>query len=175
VTYSESSSQQAPQPLVSFVVIAHNEAPNIGRTLASIVLQENPRGREVIVVDDGSTDDTAGVVSEVAKSNPEVRLLQLARNQGRGFARRHGISQARGSYIATIDADIVLPPDWLSRCREALQSADAVAGTAVPDGDVAYLYSRFRLEPKLLSHTTEVTGSNAHSPGWRRTPPISKA
>lgn len=161
VTFSESSTQGASRPLVSFVVIAHNEAPNIERTLASILTQQVTEVREVIVVDDGSTDDTAAVVTAVARSSPDVRLVRLGQNQGRGFARRRGIAEAQGRFIATIDADIVLPADWLARCLQALESADAVAGTAVPDGDVAYLYSRFRLEPKLVGHTIGVTGSNA--------------
>lgn len=150
-----------PHPRVTYVVIAHNEAANIGRTLSSILVQDSAGGREIIVVDDGSTDDTARVVTEVARSDPDVRLVRLAENQGRGYARSRGVAEARGRYIATVDADIVLPPDWFSRCLEELASADAVAGTAVPDGDVAYLHSRFRLEPKLVSHSTEVTGSNA--------------
>jgi cellulose synthase/poly-beta-1,6-N-acetylglucosamine synthase-like glycosyltransferase len=85
----------------------------------------------------------------------------LEQNRGRGHARWRGINAARGSFIATVDADILLPLDWLVRAREALSHYDAVGGTAVPDGDVAYLYKHVGLVPRAVGHTTAVTGSNA--------------
>ncbi len=145
---------------VSFIVIAHNEAGNIERTLISIQNQ-NARWREVLVIDDGSTDETAELVRTLAVKDPSIRLICLPSNQGRGAARSRGISEARGEFIATVDADIVLPSDWLARCVSALGDADVVAGIAVPDGDVAYLHSRFALNPKVRAHTTAATGSNA--------------
>ena len=151
----------SPAPIVSFVVIAHNEQAGIERALRSILAQPADWSREVIVVDDGSEDATADRVAAVAADHPELRLIRLDRNLGRGSARATGIAEAAGRYIATVDADIVLPPDWLARCLEALADADAVAGIAVPDGDVTYLYARFGLEPKVRPHTTDVTGSNA--------------
>jgi len=146
---------------VSFVVIAYNEAANITRTLTSIDSLEGLSKYEVIVVDDGSRDNTAEVVSEVSHRNSNVRLVRLLLNQGRGYARSKGIAEARGAFIATVDADIILPPDWLIRSRAAIQHHDAVGGTAIPDGDVAYIYKRFRLIPRFVGHTTTVTGSNA--------------
>lgn len=146
---------------ISFVVIAYNEADNIARTLASISALEGLGSHEVIVVDDGSRDRTAQVVARIAAKNPSVRLIKLGRNRGRGYARSRGIAEAAGELIATIDADIILPPDWLALARVALHNHDVVGGTAVPDGDVAYLHKRFRLAPRLVSHTKPVTGSNA--------------
>jgi len=150
-----------PQPMVSFVVIAYNEAPNIARALESIVAQDGMGRHEIIVVDDGSVDGTADEVLRVARTHTAIQLNRLERNRGRGFARDAGVRVARGRYIATVDADIVLPPDWLSRCLDAMAQADAVGGTAIPDGDVAYLYTRFGLEPRVVGHATQVTGSNA--------------
>jgi glycosyltransferase involved in cell wall biosynthesis len=149
------------QPAVSFVVIAYNEAATIERALDSILAQDGLASHEVIVVDDGSTDETAARVAALARRDSDVRLIRLEQNRGRGFARDTGIRLARGRVIATVDADIVLPPGWLSECQRELASADAVGGTALPDGDVAYICSRFRLEPRPVAHTTTVTGSNA--------------
>lgn len=146
---------------VSFVVIAYNEAGNIARTLASIDALEGLGRYEVVVVDDGSRDKTAQVISEISYRNSNVRLVRLLLNQGRGYARSKGIAEARGTFIATVDADIILPPDWLVRARAAIHDHDAVGGTAIPDGDVAYIYRRFRLTPRFVGHTTAVTGSNA--------------
>ena len=112
------------------------------------------------MVNDGSRDGTAGVVAGLAARNPRIRLIDLPVNRGRGYARRTGIAAARGGLVATVDADIVLPADWLERTRAALTGHDAVGGTAVPDGDVAYLYRRFRLTPRVVGATTTVSGSN---------------
>jgi hypothetical protein len=68
--------------------------------------------------------------------------------------------EARGQLIAMVDADIVLPVDWLERTQGALTDYDAVGGIAVPDGDVAYVHKRFGLVPRIVHGTTTVAGSN---------------
>jgi Glycosyl transferase family 2 len=146
--------------LISFVVIAYNEAANIARTLASITELEDLGQYEIIVVDDGSRDDTALVVTDIAAGNPRIRLIELAENHGRGYARSKGVAAARGGLIAMVDGDIILPADWLARARAALGEHDAVGGIAVPDGDVAYVCRRFRLMPCIVRPTTTVTGNN---------------
>ena len=146
--------------LVSFVVIAYNEAANIARTLAAINALDGLADREILVVDDGSRDGTARIVKEIATADPRVRLIELGENRGRGFARNEGITAAKGEFIATVDADIVLPADWLTRLRAAMSGHDGVGGTAVPDGDATYLHRRFRLSPRLVASSTIVTGNN---------------
>ena len=151
---------------VSFVVIAYNEAKNIGRTLDSITSLIGLDGYEVIVVNDGSRDNTAEIVSIRAQSNSNIQLVDLPQNRGRGYARSAGIAAARGKLVATVDADIILPRDWFIRAEEALSGNDAVAGTAVPDGDVAYVFQTCQLTPRVVGHTTVVTGSNALYRRW---------
>jgi glycosyltransferase involved in cell wall biosynthesis len=147
---------------VSFVVIAFNEERHVMETLASIRAQHGLHdGHEVVVVDDASTDRTAEIVERCAEDDPAVRLIRLRVNGGRGHARSVATAAARGRYVATIDADIVLPPDWLARCRAAMTDADAVGGIAVPDGDVCFLYRQFHLEPRPVMHTAALTGNNA--------------
>jgi glycosyltransferase involved in cell wall biosynthesis len=148
---------------VSFVVIAYNEARNIGRTLDGITALAGLEDEryEVIVVNDGSRDETAAVVADRAAGNAHVKLIDLPKNRGRGYARVTGIAAAQGQYIATVDADILLPANWLACAEAALTNHDAVGGTAVPDGDVAYVYQAVRLVPRVVGHTTAVTGSNA--------------
>ncbi len=149
-----------PDELISFVVIAYNEAPNVGPALASISGLSGLGQYEIIVVNDGSRDGTARIVAGLARRDPRIRLIDLPANRGRGYARSTGIAAARGELIATVDADIMLPPDWLERALVALTGQDAVGGTAVPDGDVAYLCRRFRLTPRVVGATTMVAGSN---------------
>ncbi|HEX2820649.1 MAG TPA: glycosyltransferase [Streptosporangiaceae bacterium] len=146
--------------LVSFVIIAYNEADNICNTITSIMALYELGQHEIIIVDDGSHDRTADIVKAIAATNDTVRLIELGANYGRGFARDRGVSEARGEYVAIIDADIILPLDWLVRTRSAIAKNDAVGGTSVPDGDVAYLCRRFRLTPRFVRNTTTVTGSN---------------
>lgn len=146
--------------MISFVVIAYNEAATIGSALASITQLTGAGTHEIIVVNDGSRDGTADVVAGLAARNPRIRLIDLPANRGRGYARHTGIAAARGGLVATVDADIILPADWLERSQAALAGHDAVGGTAVPDGDVAYLCRRFRLTPRVVGATTTVAGSN---------------
>jgi glycosyltransferase involved in cell wall biosynthesis len=148
------------EAFVSFVVIAYNEAANITRALASITDLEDLGDHEVIVVDDGSRDSTAQIVAGIALKNPRVHLIELTENRGRGYSRRIGIEAAHGELIAMVDADIILPANWLARTRAALGNHDAVGGIAVPDGDVAYIYKQFRLVPRIVRGTTAVTGNN---------------
>ena len=146
---------------VSFVIIAFNEEASIASAIASIMELHELAEYEIIVVNDGSRDRTAEVVANIAAVNSQVRQIVFPANTGRGNARKTGVDAASGELIATVDADIVLPPDWLVRARTALTHADAVGGTAVPDGDVAYIHRRFGLVPQPVGHTATVTGSNA--------------
>jgi glycosyltransferase involved in cell wall biosynthesis len=145
----------------SFIVIAYNAAPTIERTLHSISSQASLTDYEVLVVDDGSTDDTASLVRRYASADPRTRLIPLGANRGRGTARATGVAQSSGEWIATVDADIVLPPHWYERCRQELHDADAVAGIPLPDGDVQFVYSRYGLRPRPLPSYAQITGNNA--------------
>jgi GT2 family glycosyltransferase len=145
---------------VSFVVIAYNEEDHVAQTLDAITRLDGLGEHEIIVVDDCSRDSTARIVTDISKHNPHVRPVNLPDNRGRGYARSRGVAAAQGGLIAMVDADIILPFDWLARAREALQSHDAVGGTAVPDGDVAFIYRKFDLIPRIVSGTATVTGNN---------------
>lgn len=145
---------------VSFIIIAYNEAANIARTMAAITALEALGEYELIIVDDASRDSTAQIVRDLAAKNHFIRLIELKENRGRGYARNTGIRAARGELIAMVDADIVLPANWLTRTRQALLYHDAAGGVAVPDGDVTYVFKRFGLVPRIVRPTTTVTGNN---------------
>jgi hypothetical protein len=150
-------------PDVSFVVIAYNEDANIASCLSAISSQIGAQSIEIVVVDDGSRDNTVTVVKAFAADNPGiVTLLEHSSNRGRGAARQTGLRRAQGELIAMVDADVVLSPDWLENCTAALaaENVDAVGGIAIPDGDVSYLYRQFRLRPRVVPPTIRVSGSN---------------
>jgi glycosyltransferase involved in cell wall biosynthesis len=102
--------------LVSVVIPAHNAARTIGETIDSVISQSY-RTMEVIVVDDGSTDDTVAIVRRRMADTPSLRLVTQT-NQGVSAARNAGIRAARGAFIAFIDAD-----DLWHRDKIALQVA----------------------------------------------------
>lgn len=147
--------------LLSFVIIAYNEAQRITQSILSIQDLEGLSSYEIIVVDDGSDDATCQVVQNLANDDCRISVVSFGINRGRGAARFAGVNASAGRYIAMVDADIILPRDWWSKCQEAILDYDAVSGIAVPDGDVVYLSDRFHLEPKATPATTTVTGNNA--------------
>ncbi len=117
-------------PLVSVVIPAYNASRTIRQTLDSALRQEDIADIEVIVVDDGSTDDTAEVVA--SHEDPRVRLLQRA-NGGVASARNAGIGVARGTWVAFLDSDDIWLPHKLARQLELMsveQDCHASQGSA---------------------------------------------
>ncbi len=111
-------------PRVSVVIPAFNRAALIGETLAS-VLAQTYRDFEVIVVDDGSTDDTPTILAEYERDT-RVRVIRQT-NQGQGAARNAGIGAARGEYVAFVDSDDVWRPDKLERQLDLLVESPGLA------------------------------------------------
>jgi dolichol-phosphate mannosyltransferase len=97
---------------ISLVIPAYDEESCIGQSVAEIMAYAaaHPAIREVIVVDDGSTDRTAAIVEESrgrhASDTASLVLLRHERNQGKGAAVRTGLSQAAGDIVAFTDADL---------------------------------------------------------------------
>lgn len=113
-----------PTPTVSVIVPAYNAAHTVDRALRS-VLAQSYRDLELIVVDDGSRDDTAARVAAMA--DPRVRLLRLERNGGESRAMNAGIAAARGRYIAFQDADDEWLPGKLQRQVDAIEADDRIS------------------------------------------------
>jgi peptidoglycan/xylan/chitin deacetylase (PgdA/CDA1 family)/glycosyltransferase involved in cell wall biosynthesis len=112
--------------LVSVVVPAYNEAANIAATVRSLVASDY-QPLEVVVVDDGSTDDTAAIVEALAL--PGVRVLRQA-NAGKPAALNAGVAAARGAVLVLVDGDTVFAPDAIGRLVQPFAdvSVGAVSG-----------------------------------------------
>jgi hypothetical protein len=109
-------------PTVSIIIPAYNRAGLLKQTLDSIALQTSAP-MEVIVVDDGSTDDSAEVAASVG-----AQVLRQA-NSGPGVARNNGLAAARGDYVLFLDSDDLITPDFIkSRLTLAAQGHDLVYG-----------------------------------------------
>jgi glycosyltransferase involved in cell wall biosynthesis len=124
----------SPDRKLSVVIPAYNEEQFIGTTLQRVLaVNLAPLGfsREVIVVDDGSTDGTA----EVVRTFPEVTLERLTRQSGKGAAVRAGVNLATGDYLVVQDADLEYDPRDILPMLRVLQSsgADAVYGSRYLD------------------------------------------
>src|SRR2546425_10141458 len=91
-------------PLVSVVIPTRNRALRLRRAIQSACGQ-TVRELEILVVDDGSTDDTPGVVESAAAADRRVRLIRKDRSAGAPAARNDGIRAAGGELIATLDDD----------------------------------------------------------------------
>ncbi|MFO0692521.1 MAG: glycosyltransferase [Polyangiales bacterium] len=94
------------RPLVTVLVPAYNEGKVIASTIASL-LESVYREIEIVVIDDGSTDDTAEVVERIATTERRVRCLRKP-NGGKADAANHGLAHARGSIVVAVDADTVI-------------------------------------------------------------------
>jgi glycosyltransferase involved in cell wall biosynthesis len=151
----------------SFIIIAYNEEHNLEACIESILNQELlGKSYEIIVIDDGSRDQTPTIVKGLSKKNNQIKLVSDGLNHGRGYGRYTGVKTSHGDYIIMVDADILLPKEWLSICLKNIKKHDVVGGIAVPDGDVAYIYNRFKLKPKTVMGSTSITGNNGF---YRRT------
>ena len=119
-----------PPPLLSVVVPVFNEEqalPELHERLWA-ALGEIPGEAEVVFVDDGSTDRSAGIVEEWAASEDEVVLVQLSRNFGLEVAMSAGLDHARGDWVVLLHADLQDPPELIPQMLERAkgESADVV-------------------------------------------------
>ena len=124
-------------PSISLVRPAYNEADNIEPMVeeATPALEAVSDDYEIIVVDDGSADDTAGVTRRVMESYPHVRLVQHEVNQGFGAAVFTGFTSAEMDWIFYTDADRQFVLGELERFQPYMYEADLIAGYRAPRRD----------------------------------------
>jgi GT2 family glycosyltransferase len=106
---------------ISIVVPTFNGASRIGDCLAELLLQTKGHDAEILVVNDGSTDQTA----EIVRQYPDVRLITQA-NAGPAAARNHGASEASGAILLFTDDDCVPGPGWLASMLEPFDDMQVV-------------------------------------------------
>jgi glycosyltransferase involved in cell wall biosynthesis len=132
------SSQMNSQPLdLSIVIPAYNEAQRLPKTLISVTtyLKTRPWSAEILVVDDGSSDVTPGLVTAYRKNHPCVRLVSNGTNRGKGYSVRHGMLDARGEIALFTDADLSTPIEEADKLIEALtkRGFDGAIGSRAMD------------------------------------------
>ena len=132
---------------LSIVIPSKDEAGNLPQLVEQIVrafrpLVERPEDRhrldcfEIVVIDDGSTDETRPVLRRLVEVYPELRPISLADNVGQSAATIAGFRVARGDWVGVLDADLQNPPDDLARLWDALPGFDAALGWRTTREDV---------------------------------------
>ena len=121
-------------PLVSVVLAVRDGEPYV-RLAVESVLRQTVRDLELVVVDDASTDATPATLADVA--DPRLRVVRNDEQLGLAGSLNRGLDEARGAYVARMDADDAAFPTWLDACLRLLTSdaALAFAGTGVVDVD----------------------------------------
>jgi glycosyltransferase involved in cell wall biosynthesis len=115
---------------LSVVAPAHNEVDNLPRLVEEIAaaLAKSEYGWEVIITDDASTDGTAAVLRDLRKKFPQLRVLSMQQRSGQTAAVDAGLRHARGTFIATLDADLQNDPADIPRLLDILQSQPQACG-----------------------------------------------
>ncbi|MBN1813983.1 MAG: glycosyltransferase [Anaerolineae bacterium] len=138
---------------LSVIIPAYNERDNITETVGatSEICQQLCKDHEyeIIIVDDGSGDDTYTHVEHLRATDSRIRTARYTQNQGKGFALRHGFQLARGQWVAFLDADLDLHPRHIGILYDVLRAegADCAIGSkSHPDSRLIYPLYR-----KLLS------------------------
>jgi multidrug transporter EmrE-like cation transporter len=126
---------------LSIVVPAYNESARLESTLLQLAasLKGWRLPHEIIVVDDGSRDETPLLLHRLAARIRELAVVRLPRNRGKGAAVREGLARARGRYVIFTDADLSTPPSeikpalaWLERGADMVIGSRALPGSRLP-------------------------------------------
>ncbi len=122
---------------LSIIIPAYNEEGRLPNTLDRIAayLKANPCRAEILVVDDGSFDGTAALVTERARTCPGIRLISNGSNRGKGYSVRHGMLEARGTIALFTDADMSTPIEEAGKLLAALKEGgfDGAIGSRALD------------------------------------------
>jgi len=119
-------------PAYSIVIPAYNESERLPATLDRILvhIQESGWSAEIVVVDDGSSDDTVAIVQSYAQKYPSLRLVKNPGNRGKGYSVRNGMLHATGEVMLFSDADLSSPIGETNKLFAALaEGADVAIGS----------------------------------------------
>jgi hypothetical protein len=141
-------------PRVTVVITCFNYARFLPESIGS-VLAQTFADFELLVVDDGSADDSVAVAERLVADDPRARVIAQESSGQPAIPRNRAIAEGRGAYVVSLDADDVLAPDMLERCVAVLDADDAI-GMAYPrtqeigDGDTLHAHLEYSVE-RLIS------------------------
>jgi glycosyltransferase involved in cell wall biosynthesis len=114
--------------VISVIVPVRNGQPWLEKQLQALVDQDYAGEWELIIADNGSTDDSPDVARSWAERNSRIHCISATTLHGAPAARNAGVRAAKGDYLAFCDADDIVQPGWLASCAKALEEVDVVAG-----------------------------------------------
>ena len=150
----ESNKKMSERPELSVILPAYNESHIIEETLDRVdsAVRQIGLRYEIVVVDDGSMDDTKRKVANYANNNGHVKVVGYKKNTGKGHAIKTGFQYAKGNTVIFIDSDLDVDPHVILRYFEALTQGDIVVGSKWhPQSNV-----EIPLVRRLLSHAFNV-------------------
>jgi glycosyltransferase involved in cell wall biosynthesis len=150
---------------LSLVVPAYNEqevVPELLRRVEAALRQTNKQF-EVILVDDGSTDDTPRLLNEAMLDRPWLRIVRMARNGGQSAAFDAGFKAARGQVIATIDADLQNDPEEIPRLLPMLDGYDMITGWRSKRQDSAFRLFQTKVANRVRNWISKETINDSAS------------
>lgn len=141
---------------LSIVMPVYNESGTVRSAIERVLAVDYPCPVELVVVDDGSTDDTADILREAI--GPGMRLIRHSRNLGKGAAVRSGVTKAAGSHLIILDADLEYSPDDIPTMLEPVLRgrSDHVFGTRVFGVNTRYPSFRFAMGGRALTLVANV-------------------
>lgn len=133
------------RPVVSVVIPCYNYAQYVADAIHSVANQQTNVPYEIIIVDDASTDNSAAVIKEIMQEYdgkaPRITLIGNERNSGVSITRNNGIAEASGTFVACMDADDQMGPQWIDVCAKALLQDQQL--------DIAYTGLRFLRDDQM--------------------------
>src|SRR3954469_2092939 len=153
------------QPYLSLVIPAYNEQESIPALLSRVESALSRIGKpfEVIIIDDGSTDESPRLLDEAMQSRPWLRVLRMKKNGGQSAAFEAGFEAARGEIIATIDADLQNDPEEIPRLLPLLDGYDMITGWRKDRQDTNFRRWQSRQANRLRNWITEETVQDSAS------------
>ena len=156
--------------MLSVVIPAFKEGENVQKTIKEVdlALSSWQKEREILLIDDGSPDDTLSQAKKLESNYPCLKVIHLPQNQGPGAAMRAGFQHSKGETIVTIDCDLSYHPKNIHRLVENLSGHDVIVGSPNVQGGkmvnvpflrkffskMAFFLDRFVLGGKLPCYTS---------------------
>ena len=165
-----SKGRSIPESSISLIIPIFNQAAKVSYSLEKIkqAIELASGNYELIVVNDGSTDDTLAILRDIAMTDQHVHIISYTPNRGKGYAVKQGILHSRGDAVIFLDGDLDISPDLIKGYVERLSTCDLViASKRHPESSVriprsrAFLSRAFNLLTKVtlgISHTDTQAG-----------------